>query len=659
MEYRNLTDQEISSLLAQGCLSDDWDIIFVKEGFKTDNIRNVHFEGKVHLGIYDNNIQIMADLYKPCGLFNAFIQDCTIGDNVHISQVQNLVNYDIGDHAIIKNIGTLAVLGESTFGNGVEINVLNEAGGREIPLYTHTSAQLAYFMVTWRHDRHLIQKLLTLVYQEIKNTRSKRGHIGAHARIMNTSIIKNMNIDAFARIQNATHLENGTIVSEKQAPSFIGENVIAKNFICQTGSRIDGASIIRNCFIGQSVEIGSQFSAVDSLFFANCEGFHGEACSIFAGPYTVTHHKSTLLIAGMYSFYNAGSGTNQSNHMYKLGPVHQGILERGCKTGSFAYLLWPSHVGAFTAIMGKHANNFDTSVFPFSYINEIDGKSVVAPAMNLFTVGTMRDSKKWKTRDKRQSTHKLDILNLDMFNPYIISKVEKAIQILTNLSEKSSSNQEYVIYKGSHIKRLLLRTSRKYYELAIKIFIGNQLIHRFEQLTNVTSFSNLKTKLNSGKGHRVWLDIVGQVASRSSILSLLDQVRNETIKSVADFNEQLNQLNEQYTEKSWLFCLDLIERRSNVRCIDLSKQQLIGVLDDWKISLTKFNNMILKDAEKEFNITSQIGYGIDDPNETRTQDFENVRGIYHQNGFVAELKRELEQAQAKHEKWSRFITELH
>ena len=53
----------------------------------------------------------------------------------------------------------------------------------------------------------------------------------------------------------------------------------------------------------------------------------------------MTHHKSTLLIAGLFSFMNAGSGSNQSNHMYKLGPIHQGILERGAKTSSDSYIL--------------------------------------------------------------------------------------------------------------------------------------------------------------------------------------------------------------------------------------------------------------------------------------------------------------------------------
>ena len=169
------------------------------------------------------------------------------------------------------------------------------------------------------------------------------------------------------------------------------------------------------------------------MFFANTEAFHGEAVAVFGGPYTVTHHKSTLLIAGMYSFFNAGSGMNQSNHMYKLGPVHQGIVERGSKTGSSAYMLWPCRVGAYTAIMVKNLGNFDTSDFPFSYINVDHEKSILTPGMNLFTVGTRRDSEKWPNRDKRKDPDKLDLINFDLFSPYIIEKVVTASRTLKEL----------------------------------------------------------------------------------------------------------------------------------------------------------------------------------------------------------------------------------
>ncbi|MFR3853580.1 MAG: DUF4954 family protein, partial [Odoribacter splanchnicus] len=140
--------------------------------------------------------------------------------------------------------------------------------------------------------------------------------------------------------------------SNAEAPVFIGHNVMAEDFIISSGACItDGAALIR-CFVGQACHLGHLFSAHDSLFFSNCQGENGEACAVFAGPYTVTMHKSSLLIAGMFSFLNAGSGSNQSNHLYKLGPIHQGIVERGSKTTSDSYLLWPAKIGAFSLIMG-------------------------------------------------------------------------------------------------------------------------------------------------------------------------------------------------------------------------------------------------------------------------------------------------------------------
>ena len=94
------------------------------------------------------------------------------------------------------------------------------------------------------------------------------------------------------------------------------------------------------------------FTAAESLFSPNSHCENGEAASIFAGPYTVSHHKSSLLIAGMFSFFNAGSGSNQSNHLFKSGAVHQAVHLRGCKFASSAYIMSPALEGAFTMVMG-------------------------------------------------------------------------------------------------------------------------------------------------------------------------------------------------------------------------------------------------------------------------------------------------------------------
>ena len=52
--------------------------------------------------------------------------------------------------------------------------------------------------------------------------------------------------------------------------------------------------------------------------------------------------------------------------------------------------------------------------------------------------------------------------------------------------------------------------------------------------------------------------------------------------------------------------------------------------------------MILKDAEKEFDQVSKIGFGLDVNEQERDTDFENVRGRYEQNKFVNSLRKEID-----------------
>jgi hypothetical protein len=510
MAYRHLTQEETDKLLSQNCFADNWTDITVAERFSPENILNTRFDGSVKLGIYSGTIELEKNISKKCGIYNSFISNCEIGDHVYISDVRNLSNYIIEGDVAISNVGSLIVNEESAFGNGTEIEVLNEGGGRGLPIFDRLSSQTGYLTVLYRHDKDFTCKMLGLIREYCESKLSNRGLVQTGARIKDSLIIHNVFVGSYATISGASLLERGTIRSCKEAPVFIGIGVVAKEFIVLSGSVIDGGVILDKCFAGQGVRIGKQFSAENSVFFANCEAFHGEACSLFAGPYTVTHHKSTLMIASLASFFNAGSGTNQSNHMYKLGPLHQGILERGSKTGSFSYLLFPVHIGAYTVVMGKHYSNFDTSDFPFSYISEERGKSELTPAMNLFTVGTRRDIDKWPARDRRKDPDKLDLIHFDLFNPYIVGKIINGINILNELAEKTDKQHDYINYKGISIHRLLLKTTRKYYELALKLYIGQEVVKHIQDLNNNstrTDLGNMLTaKATDGPGK--WVEII-------------------------------------------------------------------------------------------------------------------------------------------------------
>ena len=350
--YRNLFDEEIGQLVHQGCSSPDWNLVKVSSDFVANNIENCKFSGHIQLNSFQGSVKLIGGITFKTGIYNAWLHNCEVGKNALIHNVRSYIaNYIIEEGVVIHNITTLAVDGESSFGNGVMVEAINEGGGREIPIYDYLSTHVAYIMSLYRHRPALIDRLKKMVFEYANYVKSNSGVIGANSKILNCNTILNVKIGPATIIDGAKKLKNGSINSNYEAPVIIGEGVIMEDFIISSGTKITDATLVSKCFIGQGCVLGKHYSAENSLFFANCQGFHGEACSIFAGPYTVTHHKSTLLIAGMFSFLNAGSGSNQSNHLYKLGPIHQGIIERGAKTTSDSYLLWPSRIGAFTLVI--------------------------------------------------------------------------------------------------------------------------------------------------------------------------------------------------------------------------------------------------------------------------------------------------------------------
>lgn len=265
------------------------------------------------------------------------------------------------------------------------------------------------------------------------------------------------------------------------------------------------------------------------------------------------------------------------------------------------------------------------------------------PAMNLFTVGTKRDSEKWPARDRRKDEEKFDIVNFELFNPYIVIKVLSGITTLSTLLEKAKKEQEFVTYKGLTIKRLLIKTSIKYYEMIIKIFIGEQLIKRLELSSDFKSVLSYDSDLYSDN----WIDAAGMFISKKEYDKIQELIKSDSISDLDMLLEEFKKVNETYSEAAWCWTAKLIEERLKVKITDLSKEQLTQIISDWKENRIKLNNMILKDAEKEFDQFSKIGFGIDGDSETQEKDFLNVRGKFDENKFVIGLKKDSESVSKK------------
>ncbi len=637
VNYRQLTEKEIATLVVYGCSSENWTQIQVAEDFSPAFISNVHFSGNIFLGTYNKIFELAGGLKKHSGIYNCILHNCKVGNDVFIDKIHNYIaNYEIDEGAYIENVNAIVTDGISAFGNGVRVPVMIESGGREVVIFDKLSAPLAYMLTFYRHNNELNKRLNDLVSEYVLSGKSDIGRIGINAKIINSGKIKDVRVGDFATIEGMTSLVNGTIVSNETAPVLVGAGVQCENFIIQTGTAVTENALISNCFVGQACLIGKQFSAIDSLFFANCQGLHGEAVSVFAGPYTVTHHKSTLMLTALYSFMNAGSGSNFSNHMYKLGPVHQGITERGVKTSSNSYIMWPAKIGAFSVVLGQHKGNPDISELPFSYLIEHDGESTLLPGINLHSAGTIRDVQKWPKRDLRKDA-KLDPVNFEFLSPYTIYKALSGIKILEDLLKNLDEKSAFVWYQNCKIKRSSIKKGIELYEMAVNNFIGRELNKKLNG-TSGNSFSTAQEGLISGNGIGAgkWVDLAGLFAPKSEIDRLVNSIVNENI-SLEEIQNQFNTANENYDSYAWNFVKGIIEQRFDKEIQTLEKQEIDEIIEKAKSAELSFRDLILRDAKKEFNAVSKTGFGIDNE-EDKNADFENVRGNFESHPFVVEIQ---------------------
>ena len=650
--YRKLTKEEISTLESHLCSAENWDAIEVHRDFNPLKISKVEFSGNIKIGKLDSNFTFDGGLKKSAGIHNACFHNCEIGDNVLIDNVQSyIVNYKIGNNTVIQNIDRLLTDEKSKFGNGVEVAVLNETGGREVIINDKLTAHVAYILALYRHRPQLVQSLCRMIRFYADKHASEVGTIGDNVRIINCGLIRNVKIGNNASIEGARRLVNGSINSNEFDPVFVGYGVNAEDFIICSGSHVDNGVMLNRCFVGQACRLGHAYSASNSLFFSNCQGENGEACAIFAGPYTVTHHKSTLLIAGMFSFMNAGSGSNQSNHMYKLGPIHQGIIERGGKTTSDSYILWPAKIGAFSLIMGRHYRNSDTSNMPFSYLIESNDETVLVPGANLKSIGTIRDAQKFPKRDNRKDPNQLDQINFNLLSPYTVQKMFHAIEILHGLQETCGYTSEDYSYQSCRIKNSSLRKGVELYNIAIKKFLGNSIISRLDghPYTSVEEMrARLKPDTRDGSGE--WLDIAGLIAPKILIDKLLNGIETGEINKLKEINQVIEEIHRNYYSLEWTWAWDKIQTYYGYRLDTITPEDVIHITEDWRDAVVYLDNVIYEDAKKEFSLSAQTGFGADGSNDEQRLDFEQVRGVFEQNTFVSSILKHIEEKVALSEK---------
>ena len=591
-DYRPLTSEEIEVLKSNDCWAEDWTSVNVAEDFKPNFMHRVMLYGEVNIGAFNKNVEVSQGFVKHAGINNATLRNVTIGDDCLIENVGNYVNnYTIGDDCYISNISTLETTEGATYGEGNLVSVLNEVGEGNVILFSDLNSQLAAFMVKHFSDKELKEKIRQLIKTDIDNKMPERGQIGNNVKIVNTKEITNCVINDLCEVNGASRLSDCTLLGSVHGCVYIGTGVIIENSIIAEGSSVINSVKIQDCFVGEACQLSNGFTASASVFFANSYMSNGEACAAFCGPFTASHHKSSLLIGGMFSFYNAGSATNFSNHAYKMGPMHWGILERGSKTASGAYLLMPATLGSFSVCFGKLMHHPNTRNLPFAYLIADGDKMFLIPGRNITTVGLYRDIKKWPKRDLRAPENRKSIVNFDWLSPFSVGEILKGKKILESLREVTGDNVSQYLYHEYIIPASSLHKGIKYYDIALRIYMGAVLKRVLKRDPAITPPA-------TQVGTSDWDDLSGLLLPVSEEERIVNDLKEGNIESIQQLIERFKEIDTNYRQYQWAWTYKMICDYYGISEITLEDANRIH--EDYIKARRSWIAEIKKDAEKEF-----------------------------------------------------------
>jgi len=282
----------------------------------------------------------------------------------------------------------------------------------------------------------------------------------------------------------------------------------------------------------------------------------------------------------LFSFMNAGSGSNQSNHAYKTGPVHYGITARGLKLASDSYVFWPAAIGAYTMITGRHYNHADTTDFPFSYLIEKDGKPHLLPGINFAAIGTWRDAQKWSQRDLRKGAL-LDKIHFDLLNPYVVSRVQRG---------KERLSEARTIFGKVTIDAAAKQRGINHYEFIETFFLLGELTKRVEAKMDLAA-ENLPTT--------EWLDVAGMYCPAPLFEQLITDIENGKINNLQDITTAIDTIYRDYPRYAWAWAAQAFDEKFGKRPDKLSTVEVMQYTAQFKTMEEQYNQQLRCDAEKD------------------------------------------------------------
>ncbi|HET7838224.1 MAG TPA: DUF4954 family protein, partial [Rectinemataceae bacterium] len=354
--FRRLKPYEIETLVKNFNTCSDWNLIRVTDPFTPEMIKNSEFAGLVRIGKLERVTLEHHDLRTTAGITNSRVIACDIGDNCAIHYSTYLAHYLIGDGCILMNNDEIQVSNHAKFGNGVimegeseevriELDLMNEAGGRSVRPFAGMICADAYLWAKRRDDPELMAAFRAMTDSMFDRRRGRYGTIGRFSVLKSNGVIKDVAIGESAYIKGSNKLKNLTILSSESERTQIGEGVELVNGIVGYGCRVFyGCKAVR-FVMGSNSALKYGARLIHSVLGDNSTVSCCEMLNNLIFPAHEQHHNTCFLVASLLKGQSnmAAGATIGSNHNSR---ANDGEIEAGRG-------FWP---GLSTSV--KHSSRF-------------------------------------------------------------------------------------------------------------------------------------------------------------------------------------------------------------------------------------------------------------------------------------------------------------
>jgi len=670
--FRKLKSREISTLIQNQNLAMDWQRVFIKDSLDISLIQKCEFWGTVYLDEITPGYLEYEQISLPTGLYNSVIASSFIGKNISIRNVGLLANYLIQDNCYLFNINQITAAAGGSFGTGFLaegkpederfwIEVGNENGGRKILTYPEMLPADAYLWYQYPDDSDLIEKLISITDKSADKHFYHFAEIGAHTVIQNCSIIKNVRIGGYCTIQGANKLENLTIQSSLEEPTFIGPGVHLTSGVVGFQNKIDSNVIAENFFTGRNVQLKYGTRFINTFLGANSTISCCEVLNNLIFPFHEQHHNNSFLIASaiMGQSNIAAGATIGSNHNSRAADGEI-LAERGFWPGLTANFKHNSKFAAFTLIAnGSYPSELNIR-FPFSLISPAkNGTNIqLFPGFwfkyNMYALA--RNAWKFRIRDKRKI--KAQYIETNFLAPDTIEEMNNGIHILKQAIEKELKQKFTIdeIVKNyvqldkeislsldgfvNKSKAEILKPAQGIYlyRMMIVFFSMREILLALRQLDMKDismSFESILESYNSPP--QKWMNLGGQIVAEQDVDQLIYEIKQQRLLSWERVHQKYDKLQKQYEHHKKNIALFHLIQLNNITINDFKHEHLKNYLTDFIRISEQLINWAFESRRKDYSGEFRL---MNYRNEHQAQ---AVLGIIEENPFLNEYKIQMQE----------------